>query len=146
MNFIKPFQLYLRTFLFSFVFNWLMLIFICNALSFDGRSAICVYLYGVGGFFLKGIIFFTPLLLLFNEDCLKSKTSRVLIFLLPFISFLLWFLTIIVFQIEAFYPDLSFGYIARFPHFYVQLLSSLLIPLIMLWFTNRKIKAVLGDQ
>jgi hypothetical protein len=28
----------------------------------------------------------------------------------------------------------------------VQLLSSLLIPLIMLWFTNRKIKAVLGDQ
>jgi hypothetical protein len=140
MNEIKPIQIYLKTFLTSLILDWLLLLSICNALGFDRKSAICVYLYGIGGFLLKGIVFFTPLLFIRKQIFLDSKPKRVLLFLSPFLLFLVWFVLIIIFRIELLYPDLSFGYISRFPHFYIQLLSALIIPLIILWRTNKKIK------
>jgi len=140
MNKIQPTQTYLKTFLISIILDCLLLVLICNALGFDRKSAICIYLYGIGGFILKGIIFFTPLFLIRKQSILGSKPKRFLLFLSPFLLFLTWYILIIIFQIELLYPDLSFGYISRFPHFYIQLLSVLTIPLTILWRTNKKIK------
>lgn len=142
MNRLKPVLIYLKTFLFSLMFDWLLLVFICNYLGFDRKSATCVYLYGIGGFILKGIIFFLPILFISQNSILNSKTKRAFLFLSPFFIFLTWFVIIILFQIESLYTELSFGYIYHFPHFYIQLFASLVIPLIILLITNKKLKSI----
>lgn len=128
---MNPIKLYFTTYLYSTILNALLLIGICNFLGFDRKSAICVYLYGIGGFVSTGIIFFTPLLLFFKSSWQKSIIIRRLIFILPSILFLIWFLSIIVFKIQSLYPYLSYGYISRLPHFYIQILSSITISILL---------------
>jgi hypothetical protein len=144
MKKINPFLIYIKTYLISLILVWLLLVLICNALGFDPKSSFCVYLYGVGGFLFKGILFYSPLLLLNNIKWTGSTLKLAVIFLLPLFIFIMWFISIIVFEIEVLYPDLSFGYIHRFPHFYVQLFSTLTVSLFMLWRINRKLE-ILND-
>lgn len=138
MKSTNPIILYIITYLLSLTFDWLALTLVCS--NFDRKSAICVYMYGVGGFIIKGLLFFLPLLLLYKKSWLHSTVKRTLIFLSPFLIFLFWFTMIIVFEIEYLYLDLSFGYIYHFPHFIIQLLSSLLVPLCILWLTSVQLK------
>ena len=137
---IKPFKIYFYTYLLSVTLDWFLLVLICNLLNFDNKSAICVYLYGIGWYIKKGVLFFSPLLMISRKKILKSKLKRTFLFLSPFLLYLIWFTSIMVFEIESLYPDLSFGYIKRYPHFFIQLLSTLIISLISLFRLNMKIK------
>ncbi len=122
---INPFALYLWTIFLGILINTSLLISVCTVFHFDRKSAICVYLYGIPGYCIKTVIFTLSYLLLYRQSIMYNKAKRTLVIWLPFILFFFWFLSIIVFQIESLYTDLSFGYISRFPHFYAQLLTTL---------------------
>lgn len=138
MKITNPFLLYISTYLLSLIFDWLALILICS--NFDRKSAMCIYLYGIGGFIVKGLVFFLPLLLFYKKSWLHSAVIRTIIFFFPFLIFLTWFATIIIFEIEYLYLDLSFGYIYHFPHFIIQLLSSFVVPLCILVMVSIKLR------
>ena len=138
---IRPYSIYFTRLLMATVIDAFILIIICMSLSFDYKSAICVYLYGIGGLFLKGIIFLTPFIFLQNESIIYSRLYRTIFILSPFALFMFWYLWVILFQIEGLYVDVSFGYISRFPHFIVQLFSILLICIFTLIRVNRKLRA-----
>lgn len=121
----NPLTLYLWTLLIGTVIITFLLIFVCTIFHFDRKSAICVYLYGIPGYCIKTVIFTLSYFLLYRQSIMDNKAKRTLVIWTPFILFFFWFLLIIVFQIESLYTDLSFGYISRFPHFYAQLLTTL---------------------
>lgn len=118
---LKPFRLYVSSFLLAILINSLLDWLIC--LNFDRKSAICIYLYGGLGFALKAPLFFLPYLLLKTE---MKRGIQVLICWVPFLLFFIWFFLITFFQIESLYTELEFGYIMRFPHCILQLLSALI--------------------
>jgi hypothetical protein len=134
----RPLLLYIgATTLGTFIVTAL-LIFVCTKLNFDSKSAICVYLYGIGGYIVKTSIFTLTYLLLFKKSFLTSKAIRTSMAWTPFILFFLWYLTLIVFQVESLYFDLSFGYIVQFPHFYFQLFTVLLMCILTTVRLNRR--------
>jgi hypothetical protein len=122
----NPFQLYLIAFFGGVILNFILLIIVCNSFHFDSKSAICVYLYGGMGYLVKSFICSFAYFLFYNQDNLENIARRRLILWSPAILFLLWFFMVIFLQIEDFYTDISFGYIMRFPHFFIQLLSILI--------------------
>jgi hypothetical protein len=134
----RPLLLYLGTTTLGTLIVTALLIFVCTKFNFDPKSAICVYLYGIGGYLVKTSIFTLTYLLLFKKSFLTSKAIRTSIAWTPFILFFLWYLALIVFQVESLYFDLSFGYIARFPHFYFQLFAVLLMSILTAVRLNRR--------
>ena len=48
MQSIKITKLYIQSLIISSILNSLILVLICNLLKFDQKSAICVYMYGIG--------------------------------------------------------------------------------------------------
>jgi hypothetical protein len=134
----RPLLLYLGTTILGTLIVIVLLILVCTKLHFDHKSAICVYLYGIGGYVIKTFVFSLTYLLLFKKRFLTSKTRRTIIAWTPFILFFIWYLSLIVFKIESLYFDLSFGYIARFPHFYVQLFAVLLMCILTAVRLNRR--------
>ena len=139
----NPFLLYLGVTTSGSLLTLIILVTICSLLNFDSKSAICVCYYGVQGYILKTIIFSITYLFLYNKNLLTNKPIRTLIALTPFILFFIWYLFIIVFQVDYFFTDISFGYIYRFPHFYAQLLAVLIISIITAVKLNRRYKS--GD-
>lgn len=127
---MKAFKAYFITWLSGSVFNTLLLILICNGLGFDHKSSVCVYLYGIPGFIIKSLVFFLPYWILYHTCKTNSNILNKLLIWLPLILFMIWYSIIIQFQIESLYTDLAFGYIARLPHFIVQLFSALIICII----------------
>jgi hypothetical protein len=142
----RPLLLYFSTVTFGTIILTTLLIFVCTIFHFDHKSAICVYLYGIGGYIIKTLIFSLTYLLLYKESYLTSKPLSTTIAWMPFILFFMWYLVLIVFQIDALYFDLSFGYIARFPHFYAQLLAVLIVSMTIAIRLNRRHKVIAIDQ
>jgi hypothetical protein len=136
----KPFLLYLAAFLSGSLLNILLLIMVCNGLHFDSKSSICVYLYGVTGYFVKAAIFFLFYLLFYDENNVYDKIKRRFILWTPALLFFLWFFSVIFFQMESFYTDLSFGYISHFPHFFIQFISVIITCTVVSIYTIRVIK------
>jgi hypothetical protein len=124
MTTAKPSTYYLIAWLVGSIVTAVFLILICNHYNFDNKSSICVYAYGFFGFFIKGMIFFLPYLILFRDVRKNSILLNAILIWLPFTLFMLWYFMIIQFQIESLYADIEFGYISRFPHFIIQLLTS----------------------
>jgi len=137
---VRPYSIYFTRLFLATIIDAFILILICTSLSFDYKSAMCVYLYGIGGLLLKGIIFLTPFMFLQNASILSSRLYRTILILSPFVLFVLWYVWLILFQIESLYVDVSFGYISRFPHFIVQIFSILLICIFTLVRVNRKLR------
>lgn len=121
----NPFRLYLIAFSLGSILNLTLLVIVCT--NFDSKSAICVYLYGGMGYFVKSFICSFVYFLFHNKDNLENTVKRRLILWSPAALFLLWFFMVIFFQIEDFYTDISYGYIMRFPHFFIQFLSILIV-------------------
>ena len=124
---MKAFPLYILAVLGGSLLTFSLLIAVCNHFDFDSKSAICVYLFGLMGYFVKSLLFFIPYFWLNKGDNIHLTGIRRLIVWSPFILFFIWFTTVITFQIEAFQTDIEYGYIMRFPHFLVQLLVVLLV-------------------
>jgi hypothetical protein len=124
---VKPFQLYLIAFFLGSILNFVLLIIVCNSFHFDSKSAICVYLYGGMGYIVKSFICSFVYFLFYNQSNLENTVKRRLILWSPALLFFLWFFSVIFFQIEDYYTDISYGYIMRFPHFFIQLLSILMV-------------------
>jgi hypothetical protein len=101
--------------------DWL----ICTIFHFDTKSAICIYLYGGFGFAFKATFFFLPYLFLKKYQEPGKEVLQVVFCWLPFLLFFSWFALIVVFNISALFFELEFGYIMRFPHCLLQLLSVL---------------------
>lgn len=123
----KILRLYFSVLFLGTVTNIILIVAILKTLGFGYKSAISVYIYSIPGYFIKSIIFSLPLFLLLNNSIFEKKLKRNITLLIPFLLFLFWFGTIIVFRIESLHTELSYGYISRFPHFLVQLLSCLII-------------------
>jgi hypothetical protein len=123
----NPFLLYLIAFFLGSILNFVLLIIVCNSFNFDSKSAICVYLYGGMGYVVKSFICSCVYFLFYNQGNFENTIKRRLILWSPAILFFLWFFMVIFFQIEDFYTDISYGYIMRFPHFFIQLLSILIV-------------------
>lgn len=124
-NILKPFKIYALAFLLSAIANFILLIFLCSLINFDSKSAILIQVFGTFGYFIKAMLFYLMYLFLFNTDIRESYAYRTTILLSPFFLFLLWYGFVILFQIEAFFTDISFGYLYHFPHFLVQLFTAL---------------------
>lgn len=123
----KILRLYFSVLFLGTLTNIILIIAILKTLGFGYKSEISVYIYSIPGYFIKSIIFSLPLFLLLNNSVFEKKVKRNITLWIPFLLFLFWFLTIIVFRIESFHMELSYGYTSRFPHFLVQLLSCLII-------------------
>ena len=134
----NPLILYLSTVFFGILINTSLIVFACKELNFDRKSEICVYLYAIPGYIIKTFIFTLPYLLLFNQSIFANHFKRNLIMWIPFLLFIFWFSTIIIFQIESLFTDISFGYFSSLPHFYVQLFTTLILCLITTIRVNRK--------
>lgn len=124
---IKILRLYFSVLFLGTLTNIILIVAILKTLGFGYKSEISVYIYSIPGYFIKSIIFSLPLFLLLNNSVFEKKVKRNITLWIPFLLFLLWFLTIIVFRIESLHTELSYGYTSRFPHFLVQLLSCLII-------------------
>jgi hypothetical protein len=124
---IKSIRIYLKSVLTSILINTLFLAVVCTTLQFDAKSAVCLYLFGGLGYAIKAFLFFLPYLLFIKDTNFEVKPTRLLIIWMPFFLYFFWFFIIILFQIESLMPDLSYGYIMRFPHFYLQIISTLVV-------------------
>ncbi len=123
----RPLFLYIGAITSGTIVVTVLLVLVCSILNFDFKSAVCVYLYGIGGYISKTLIFSLSYLFLHKQNFLTSKPIRTSIALMPFILFLVWYVILIVFQIDSLYYDLIFGYSARLPHFFIQLLAVLIV-------------------
>jgi len=123
----KILKLYTKVLFLGTLTNIVLIVSFLKTLGFGYKSEISVYIYSIPSYFIKSIIFSLPLFLLLKETILDNKLKRNLILWIPFLLFLFWFGIIIAFRIEFLYPDLSYGYTSRFPHFFIQLLSCLII-------------------
>ena len=123
---LKPFKIYLLALLFSSIANFIFLVILCSLINFDSKSAILIQVFGTLGYFIKSLLFYLMYLFLLKTDILKSYVYRTTILLSPFFLFLLWYAFVIVFQIETFFTDISFGYLYHFPHFLIQLFTALI--------------------
>jgi hypothetical protein len=139
---MKGLSLYFLNILVGTFTTLFVLILICNHFHFDSKSAICVYLFGAMGYFVKSLFCFAPYFWLKNEDYFHTPSIKRLIVWSPFLLFFMWFTMVITFQIEAFHTDIEFGYISRFPHFMVQLLVVLMACIANAVFVYRKYKKV----
>lgn len=124
---IKPSKLYFSSFFAGLVIMIILLILVCTSFNFDYKSAASVYFVSGIGYTLKSAIFFLPYFKFYDQDNIDSRHIRRLIIWSPLILFVLWFFVIIFFEISFLIPDISYGYIMRFPHFYLQLLTVILI-------------------
>jgi hypothetical protein len=124
---INPTKTYFFSVFTGIVLNMCLLILVCTSLQFDTKSALCVYAFGEFGFLVKAFLFFLPYFLFYNQERLYNQTQRRLLIWTPLMLFFIWFVFIIVFQIDFLIPDISYGYIMRFPHFFIQLISVLII-------------------
>jgi hypothetical protein len=134
---MTAFKLYLRASIFGSILNFILFIIIINLLNFDGKSAICIYSRGIPNYFIKSIFFFLIYLVFSAEEKFENKTTRNVIIFTPLILTILWYLSIISFNLSNFYTDISFGYLYHFPHFYIQILT-MLITCITTFFLYRK--------
>src|SRR6478609_7924711 len=120
---------YLASIMLGSVLNILLLIVVIKYFGFSGRSVVALVYMSVTGYFYKSIIFSLPLFFL-NTDFISKSQQNLLIFS-PFLLYLVWFCSIITFRIESLSQEISYGYTDRFPHFYLQLMSTLLICLLI---------------
>lgn len=124
---IKPLKLYLISLLGGFILMLVLLILVCSLLSFDIKSAVSLYFFGGLGYLIKAMIFFAPYFLLYKQDLRVNPKQRKLVIWTPLILFSIWYSTILLFEIEILIPDVSYGYIMRFPHFVLQIITTLII-------------------
>jgi hypothetical protein len=140
---IQSTQLYLAAFFGSSVLNSLLLVLLCTILSLDGKSEIIIFMFGTAGYFIKAIFCFLPYRLLNHPEYLDNRLRRNLVLWSPLILYACWFLMVILFQMETFYTDLSFGYLVHFPHFLVQLTSVLIACIVATLYVYRKMAAAI---
>jgi hypothetical protein len=95
-----------------------------NHFHFEGKAAVAVMGWSMLTYAIKAIFFYLPLFKL-----TKRTTYKGIIWtgLSPFLLYSFWFGTIILFRIETLWSDVSWGYISYFPHFGVQLFTTLLV-------------------
>ena len=124
---IQPIRLYFKSILTGILINTLFLAIVCTTLKFDSKSAFSLYLFGGIGYTIKAFLFFSPYILFKNHSNFEIQPTRLLLIWMPFFLYFFWFFSIILLQIEVFMPDLSYGYIMRFPHFYLQLISTIVV-------------------
>jgi hypothetical protein len=132
-------QLYFAAFLGSSLLNVLLLILLCTFLPLDSKTEIIIFIYGSMGYFIKSIFCFLPYRRLNDPETFDNHLQRNFILWTPLILYVCWFLSIILFQIETFYTDVSFGYLVHFPHYLVQLTSALIACIIATLYVRRKI-------
>jgi hypothetical protein len=121
----------------------LLIVIVIYFFGFGGKSAAALMYMSVTGYFFKSIIFFLPFFYL-NSDFI-SRYQRNFIIFSPFLLYIIWFCFIIIFEIESLSQEISYGYTDRFPHFYLQLLSTLLICLLIRQRVNRRYRQEEGD-
>ncbi len=123
----KVLRLYLSVVFFGTLANAILIFGFLQTLNFGYKSAVSIYIFSIPGYLLKSLMFSTILFLLLKKRFLENKVARRMILLTPLLLFILWYTLIILFKIESLYVDLSFGYTSRFPHFYIQLLTVIII-------------------
>jgi hypothetical protein len=120
-------RLYKKSVFYAFLINVILLVICCTLFNFDRKSMLSLYAIGIPSYLIKSVFFFTPFLLFKQEKFLHNSFMRTLLVWVPFMLFFFWFSIIMQFQINGLLFDLSFGYLMRFPHFYLQLLSTFII-------------------
>jgi hypothetical protein len=123
---------------------FLLIVIVINYFGFGGKSAAALMYMSVTGYFIKSIIVFFPFFYL-NADFI-SRSQRNLIIFSPFLLSIIWFCFIIIFNIESLSQEISYGYTDRFPHFYLQLLSTLLICLLIRQRVNKRYRQEEADM
>lgn len=119
------------------------LILILNHFNFEPKAKWSLYIFGTIAMSIKSLLFFIPLWIGINQ--VKSKGKLVLLISTPFLLFLFYFLTIIMLKIEILWFDITYGYLSKYPHFYLQL-GAVLIPSIFLMMIHfRKLKALVNE-
>jgi len=135
---INPTKLYFSSLFIGIIIMICLITIVCKTLDFDRKSAFCLFYYGMIGFSLKSILFFIPYLMIYKYNRIKN-----LIIWLPLILFAFYYLSILMFKIEFLLPDFSYGYFMMFPHFYLQLISVLIVCIWMSVQLNKKGKGIL---
>ncbi len=98
--------------------------FTLNYFQFEGKAGAAVIFWSMLTYFIKSIFFYLPFARLAKKNTYKGVIWTGLS---PFLLYSFWFGTIILFRIETLWSDISWGYIDYFPHFWVQLFTTLLI-------------------
>jgi hypothetical protein len=123
----KILRLYFSVLFLGTLTNIILIVAALKTLGYGYKSEISVYIYSIPGYFIKSIIFSLILFLLFKNSVFENRLKRNITLWIPFLLFLFWFGAIMIFKIDSLHTELSYGYTYRFPHFLVQLLSSLII-------------------
>ena len=139
---MKGLKLYFSFFILGSLINGILSIMLVYILDVNSKSSITIAGASIVGYTVKAFLFGLLLLLINRSDIFVTNRHKKLILWSPFISFVLWYVLIFVFQIERFASDVSFGYTARFPHFYIQLLSCLLTTTMIVNYLKRKDKSI----
>ena len=142
---IKSMKYYLLCLGIGFGINFFLLITICLFFDFHYKSAYSLYFISFPSYFIKSLIFFLPIFALSIKKIANTSSVRVFICLSPFVLHLSYYIFLIVFEITSLYYEFSYGYIQRFPHFYIQLLSTFIASFIVLTRINKKAKRALGS-
>jgi hypothetical protein len=142
----KPTRFYSSSLLLAILINSLLDWFVCSTFDFDTKSAMCIYLWGGGGFAFKATLFFLPYLFLKNDPDPNSEVLQVVICCVPFLLFFSWFFLIVIFDIKSLFFEIEFGYIMRFPHCLLQLLSTFICCIVAMVKNRLRIKKILAQS
>jgi hypothetical protein len=130
---------YILSIIIGSIFNILLLIIVLNYFGFTGKSLIALFYISIRGYFYKSVIFFLPFFYLNADFSSRSKFQQILILFSPFLLYLMWFGFILLFQIESLFYEISYGYTDLFPHFYTQLITTLMICLLISYRANNRL-------
>jgi hypothetical protein len=131
---------YILSIIIGSALNILLLGIALTTLGFSGKSLVALFYISVRGYFYKSVIFYLPFLFLNTDFSARSELQKNLIFFSPFLLFFTWFAFIILFQISSFFHEISYGYIGRFPHFYMQLIATLITCFLIRYRTNIRLR------
>jgi hypothetical protein len=129
---MRPFKLYILINILGIVINAFGISSATSYYNFDSKSAISVFIWSFIGYSIKTCFFTLPIMRLnrFNQFSLK-----ILYCFLPFIFITLWYVFILLFSLDFLIFDFSFGYISRFPHGLIQMVTMLMMCILTMLIT-----------
>ena len=138
---MNPKKTYIASLVFGVVLNFLLQTIIYY--SFDGvgdiDKLITTVIYSSSFYSIKATLFSLTYLLL-NKDFIynNKKYEIILTTMSPFLLFAFYYFIIIIFRIKSLHYDINLSFINFFPHFLIQLFSSLTLSVATNLYINKK--------
>lgn len=138
---MNPQKTYIVSLVFGIVLNFLLQILIYY--SFDGLSdidkLITTVIYSSSFFLIKSTLFSLTYLLLSKDFIYNNKKyETILTTMSPFLLFAFYYFIIIIFRIKSLRYDINLSFVNLFPHFLIQLFSSLTLSVATTLYINKK--------